>query len=1404
MPAGIPEIFLNNPVGFAILNVCTVHRNTENRFVFNGALREPFYPVSRGGNMKRKLYSLFLAAAVLFCALPAGGFAVFSDDGGHIESTVGEVLYSFDFESDLIAAGWSQIDADKDTNTWVTGTEKHRDSKLGFNGSCCAISESYDNFQGIFSADNWLFTPALTIPASGAKVSWYEQSQDGDFPDSYTVYVGETITTSLYDAATNPSGMKVLCAEHKAAHPWTQISAELSGAEYGGKTVYIAFRHKDEDNFYLEIDNFESTAAPHIHGTGADAIVFSPWDGGEGHNKLPDKPGNYYLTSDINITDYGGLVAHGEDQDHIAVTRICLENHQITYSTPSTGLAAITVPEYAEVDLYSCGTKETEGYFADDGAWHPLTDDPTKTAEQTLVGGIVTSHGNVPGVLVYEDGLFCMYGGNIAGISAEHYGGIDLFQGAAFHMYGGNIIGNSNVNYSGGVEMGNDTEFYMYGGNITKNRGGFGGGIYSSGRIYLDGGTISENDAEEGAGINLGAPGKLVFVSGTISGNTARDYGAGIYARGDINTKTGDFSHASVTMVGGTVTGNTAGTGAGFYYQVVNGCVAEGTPITLPDGSRIPVEDLQKNTPVRSFDHAAGGVTASPASIIYKHEGLTRDAYRLHFSGGTELTVAGEHAFFEKEANNYVILNSANARDYIGSFFYDIDLGIWRELERVTEAGEPQTVYSLYTSGTLNYSCAGMLACEAFGMPLCNPFELDENMTVIPEKKEKDIRDFGLMEFEEQDLLDRRAFDDYQLKYLKIAVGKGLTSFDMLQWGAANFGLATGILSTESGKAASSPAKAKKLLKSAAAEVPSFADCDGVTFGGSATITGNCTPGGDASDLMFYSFRCKVATGTFAPTTMKLGLANSAEYQITEDSDLSAEDLKFFFLDGTRTGEKLTVHDKNAYIVALRPLTNASPAEDKDANNGYIELSADSAYTYDEVTVSVHPNEYYLPKTVSYNDGEDHEITPEDGVYKFTMPAAGEEVVVSAEFEALNTFTVTDGTAKDAHGSVSFTKTRAAAGEPIGITVDPEEGYRLKSLEARYFDGEQDQTCEIMTVKGILFLMPAYDVTVTAEFEKIHSHNLVKVDGQAPTETASGWTAYYECKDIEDACHACFEDATGAVPIEDLETWKAPDGRGYIPPLVHSITPASGKDPTDAEAGYEPYYECKNCGKYYEDATGLVVIPDIDAWKSENGGGYLAPLHGTDDDHDHICDYCDRQVSECVDANKDHACDICGGQVSECIDENKDHACDICGGQVSECVDANKDHACDICGGQVSACIDENKDHACDICGGQVSEHKGVFVEGTAATPESAGFKSYYKCDCGRFFEDATCRVEITDLAAWKAPGGNGYLPKLENEPTSPETGDTSGITLWLTLPVLFSLCLGACLFLGKKRKKEQ
>ena len=74
---------------------------------------------------------------------------------------------------------------------------------------------------------------------------------------------------------------------------------------------------------------------------------------------------------------------------------------------------------------------------------------------------------------------------------------------------------------------------------------------------------------------------------------------------------------------------------------------------------------------------------------------------------------------------------------------------------------------------------------------------------------------------------------------------------------------------------------------------------------------------------------------------------------------------------------------------------------------------------------------------------------------------------------------------------------------------------------------------------------------------------------------------------------------------------------------------------------------------------------------------------------------------------------------------------------------------------------------------------------------------TYYKCDCGKYFEDAACTKEITDLNAW--------LSKVDSEDKSGtiiQTGDISNMTPWIVLMIVSIMGL-AVWIVSIKRKVE-
>ena len=120
----------------------------------------------------------------------------------------------------------------------------------------------------------------------------------------------------------------------------------------------------------------------------------------------------------------------------------------------------------------------------------------------------------------------------------------------------------------------------------------------------------------------------------------------------------------------------------------------------------------------------------------------------------------------------------------------------------------------------------------------------------------------------------------------------------------------------------------------------------------------------------------------------------------------------------------------------------------------------------------------------------------------------------------------------------------------------------------------------------------------------------------------------------------------------------------------------------------------------------VIVASEAHEWKDGvcQECGYVC-LHN-DTDKNHICDYCEKTISEHEDADKNHICDYCEKTISEHEDVDKDHICDYCEKTISEHEDADKNHICDYCEKIISEHEDKDKNHICDYCEKIISEHE--------------------------------------------------------------------------------------------------
>lgn len=172
--------------------------------------------------------------------------------------------------------------------------------------------------------------------------------------------------------------------------------------------------------------------------------------------------------------------------------------------------------------------------------------------------------------------------------------------------------------------------------------------------------------------------------------------------------------------------------------------------------------------------------------------------------------------------------------------------------------------------------------------------------------------------------------------------------------------------------------------------------------------------------------------------------------------------------------------------------------------------------------------------------------------------------------------------------------------------------------------------------------------------------------------------------------------------------------------------------------GHEKKYTC--CGA-------VIVANEAHEWQNGVCGecGYVC-LHD-DTDKNHVCDYCEKVISDHADADKNHICDYCGKVITN-------HT----GGKAT-CAEKA---ICELCGkayGELNA-----------------SNHTNlVNFPAKAATTDAEGNIEYWRCEgCGKYFADSAGTKEIT--------AKDTVTGKLPSDKKSPQTGASGMLALCAAL----------------------
>ena len=159
-----------------------------------------------------------------------------------------DLPYEEDYENGIDC--WKNVDADGDGHSW----EIYQTSSSWVHaGAGSAQSASYINGVGALHPDNWLISPQIHIPSTGAYIEWWEKAIYTDYAEHYSVMVS-TSGDEVADFTAH-----VFTGNVQVPQTWTKHSRSLN--DFAGRDIYIAFRHFDcTDQYWLSIDDVKIAA----------------------------------------------------------------------------------------------------------------------------------------------------------------------------------------------------------------------------------------------------------------------------------------------------------------------------------------------------------------------------------------------------------------------------------------------------------------------------------------------------------------------------------------------------------------------------------------------------------------------------------------------------------------------------------------------------------------------------------------------------------------------------------------------------------------------------------------------------------------------------------------------------------------------------------------------------------------------------------------------------------------------------------------------------------------------------------------------------------------------------------------------------------------------------------------
>lgn len=182
------------------------------------------------------------------CLLAAAAFATATWQASAQSSALSQ-----DFEgTDFPPAGWTALDNDSDGKGWLAQSgDQYVTQYSGSRTLAISYTREPSNYSAYGAQDNWLITPPVAVTNNKFVVQFMYAAQDlnSSEPLSLLVSEGGTAPADFVEiwSTTADNG-------YDDDIVWSQAKRSL--ADYEGKTIRVAIRHKASNSYGLSIDNF--------------------------------------------------------------------------------------------------------------------------------------------------------------------------------------------------------------------------------------------------------------------------------------------------------------------------------------------------------------------------------------------------------------------------------------------------------------------------------------------------------------------------------------------------------------------------------------------------------------------------------------------------------------------------------------------------------------------------------------------------------------------------------------------------------------------------------------------------------------------------------------------------------------------------------------------------------------------------------------------------------------------------------------------------------------------------------------------------------------------------------------------------------------------------------------------